>query len=212
MQKCMFREECELKMKKQTLTRRFLKGFFNIFFHIIYRFDVDGLENIPKEGKAILCPNHIHLVDSIALVIYIKRMIYIMVKMELMNNKFKSWFWKKIGCFPVDRGKADTEALEIAEKHLNDGDLLLIFPEGTRNALPKGKKLKKGASMIAVASKSPIIPIGMHGIFKPFSKIKIRVGKPMDLTAYFEKEELNPRDYIEITNKMQEEIIRLRDE
>lgn len=196
-------------MIKQTKTRWFFKGLFNILFHIIYKFDVEGLENIPSDGKAILCPNHIHLVDSIALVIHLKRMIYIMVKKELMSNKLSIWFWNKIGCFPVDRGKADVQALEVAEGHLNDGDLLLIFPEGTRNALAKGKKMKKGAAMIAVASKSPIIPIGMQGTFKLFSKIKIRVGKAIDLTEYFNKEELNPRDYIDITNKMQEEIIRL---
>ncbi|MBQ9313789.1 MAG: 1-acyl-sn-glycerol-3-phosphate acyltransferase [Clostridia bacterium] len=198
-------------MIKQTRTRWFFKGLFNVLFHIIYRFDVKGLENIPEEGKAILCPNHIHLVDSIALVIHLKRMIYIMVKKELMSNKIGIWFWNKIGCFPVDRGKADVHALEVANNHLNDGDLLLIFPEGTRNALEKGKKMKKGAAMIAVQSKSPIIPVGMQGTFKPFSKIKIRFGKPIDLSEYFTKEELNPRDYIQITNKMQDEIIKLRD-
>lgn len=199
-------------MKKQTLTRRFLKGLCNILFHIFYRFEVEGLENIPEDGRAIICPNHIHLIDSIALVIYIKRMIYIMVKKELMNNKVSFWFWNKIGCFPVDRGKADTLALEIAESHLKDGDLLLIFPEGTRNALPKGKKLKKGAAMIAVESKSNIIPVGMKGTFRPFTKIKIKIGKQIDLSEYFNKEDITPRDYINITNKMQEEIVRLRDE
>ena len=142
----------------------------------------------------------------------LKRMIYIMVKKELMYNKLGIWFWNKIGCFPVDRGKADVHALEVAEKHLNDGDLLLIFPEGTRNALEKGKKMKKGAAMIAVQSHSPIIPVGISGSFKLFSKIKIRIGKPMDLSTYFSKEEISARDYIDITNKLQEEIIRLRDE
>ena len=198
-------------MIKQTKTRRFFLNFFKGLFHIIYRFDVKGLENIPEEGKAILCPNHINMFDAIWLVIYLKRMIYIMVKKELMSNKFGIWFWTKIGCFSVDRGKADVQALEIAEGHLNDGDLLLIFPEGTRNGLAKGKKLKKGATMIAVASKSPIIPIGIKGSLRPFSKVKIRIGKPMDLSEYFSKEEITPRDYIAITNQLQEKIIRLRD-
>lgn len=198
-------------MVKQTFTRRLFRGFFNGFFHIIYRFDVKGMENIPSEGKAIICPNHINMFDAIWLAIYIKRMIYIMVKKELMSSKFGKWFWAKIGCFPVDRGKADIQALEVAKNHLNDGDLLLIFPEGTRNGLMKGKKLKKGAAMIAVESRSPIIPIGIRGSLKPFCKVRINIGKPMDLSSYFEKEELTPRDYIEITNKLQEEIIALRD-
>ena len=199
-------------MVKQTLTRKCFRAFFNIFFHIIYRFEVKGIENIPKEGKAIICPNHINMFDAIWLAIYLKRMIYIMVKKELMDSKFGKWFWTKIGCFPVDRGKADVQALDVAKNHLNRGDLLLIFPEGTRNGLIKGKKLKKGAAMIAVESKSPIIPIGIKGSLKPFSKVRINIGKPMDLTEYFNKEEITPRDYIDITNKLQEEIVRLRDE
>jgi 1-acyl-sn-glycerol-3-phosphate acyltransferase len=64
-------------MIKQTKTRWFLKGLFNFLLHTIYRFDVEGLENIPENGKAIICPNHIHFMDSIALVIHLKRMIYI---------------------------------------------------------------------------------------------------------------------------------------
>ena len=193
------------------MLRKFLKGFFNIFFHIIYRYDVKGLENIPKEGGVLLCPNHIHMFDSISLVIYIKRMIYIMAKKELMSNKFTYTFFNKLGCFPVDRGSGDTHALEVAENHLKNEDLLLIFPEGTRNGLPRGKKLKKGAAIIAMQCKKTIIPIGMKGSFIPFTKVKIRIGKPMNLDEYFKKDELVPRDYIDITNKLQDEIISLRD-
>ena len=201
----------EEKKVKQPIIRWSFKGILNILFHVFYRFDIKGLENIPKEGKAIICPNHIHLFDSVAIVIYIKRMIYIMVKKELMGNRLSYWFWDKIGCFPVERGSADNRALETANNHLQDGDLLLLFPEGTRNALEKGKKMKKGASIIAMQNKSPIIPVGIAGTFIPFSKIKIRIGKPLNLDEYYNKEELTPRDHIEITNILQSEIIKLRD-
>lgn len=193
------------------MVRKIVKGFANIMCHIIYRFDVKGLENIPKEGAAIICANHIHLLDSVTIVIHIKRMIYIMVKKELMKSKIGYWFFDKLGCFAVDRGKGDVKAIEDAEGHVKDGDLLMIFPEGKRNGMAKGIKMKKGAAMVALQTKTPIIPVGITGSFKPFSKIKIRVGEPMDLTEYFEMEKTGPREWITVTNKMQEKIISLRD-
>ncbi len=193
------------------MVRKIVKGFANIMCHIIYRFDVKGLENIPKEGSAILCANHIHLLDSVTIVIHIKRMMYIMVKKELMKSKIGYWFFDRLGCFAVDRGKGDVKAIEDAEGHVNDGDLLMIFPEGSRNGMAKGVKMKKGAAMIALQTKTPIIPIGISGSFKPFTKIKIRFGKPMDLKEYFEMEKTGPREWITVTKKMEEEIISLRD-
>lgn len=191
--------------------RTFIKGTANVLCHIIYRYDVEGYENLPKEGSAVLCANHIHMLDSVSIVIHIKRMIYIMVKKELMASKIGNWFFNKLGCFAVDRGKGDMKAIESAKNHLKNGDLLLIFPEGKRNGMAKGEKMKKGAVMIALEAKAPIIPIGIQGSFKPFTKVKIRVGKPMDMTEYFTKEEVNARDLITLTNKMKDEIIALRD-
>lgn len=193
------------------MVRKIVKGFANIMCHIIYRFDVKGLENIPKEGAAVICANHIHLLDSVTIVIHIKRMIYIMVKKELMKSKIGYWFFDKLGCFAVDRGKGDVKAIEDAEGHVNDGDLLMIFPEGKRNGMAKGVKMKKGAAMVALQTKTPIIPVGISGSFKPFTKIKIRFGKPMDLKEYFEMEKTGPREWITVTKKMEEEIISLRD-
>lgn len=193
------------------MVRKLVKGFANIMCHIIYRFDVKGLENLPKEGAAIVCANHIHLLDSVTIVIHIKRMIYIMVKKELMESKIGNWFFNKLGCFAVDRGKGDVKAIEDAEGHVKNGDLLMIFPEGSRNGMAKGIKMKKGAAMIALQTKTPIIPVGISGSFIPFTKIKIRFGKPLDLSTYFEMEKTGPREWITVTNKMQEEIISLRD-
>lgn len=194
------------------MVRTIIKGTANVLCHLIYRYDVEGYENLPKEGSAVLCANHIHMLDSVSIVIHIKRMIYIMVKKELMTSKIGNWFFNKLGCFAVDRGKGDMKAIESAENHLKDGDLLLIFPEGKRNGMAKGERMKKGAAMIALEAKAPIIPIGIQGSFKPFTKIKIRVGKPMDMTEYFSKEEVGARDYITLTNKMKDEIVALRDE
>lgn len=126
------------------LPRVIVKGFANICFHLFYRVDIKGVENIPETGGAILCSNHIHALDSVLYVTRIKRMIYAMAKEELFNTKFKNWFMRAMGVFPVKRDSvASEEAIETAITHLHDGDLLAIFPEGTRNGLAKGVKPKK---------------------------------------------------------------------
>lgn len=190
--------------------RSFTKGFANIACHILYRIKIDGLENIPKEGAALLCSNHIHALDSVVYVIHFKRMIYMMAKQELFKTKFKSWFLTKMGCFPVKRGAASEEAINIAVNHLKDGELVGIFPEGTRNGFAKGVKFKKGVALIAIKAGVPIIPMGITGTFKPFSKITIHIGKPID-TSMYNGEEIKPRDIVTLTNKSMEEVKKLVD-
>lgn len=195
------------------VARAIVKGFANICFHLFYRVDIKGLENIPKEGGVILCSNHIHALDSVLYVTRIRRMVYSMGKEELFNTKFKNWFMRAMGVFPVKRDSASEEAINTSIQHLNDGDLLAIFPEGTRNGLAKGVKPKKGVALIALKAKAPIVPMAMEGSFKPFTKIKIRIGEPMEFSEYYPKEgeKINPRHLITITNTVMDKVVELRD-
>lgn len=196
------------------LARAIVKGFANICFRLFYHIDIKGVENIPETGGAILCSNHIHALDSVLYVTRIKRMIYAMGKEELFDTKFKNWFMRAMGVFPVKRDSvASEEGIETAVSHLNGGDLLAIFPEGTRNGLEKGVKPKKGVALIAFKAKVPIIPMAMLGSFKPFTKIKVRIGKPIDVSEYYPKdgEKINPRNLVTVTNMVMEKVVQLRD-
>lgn len=192
--------------------RSFMKGIFKIYCGIMYRVKVVGNENIPDEGAYILCANHVHAMDAISYVVNEKRMFHIMAKAELFDNKFKKWFFTNLAAFPIKRGKGDTDALDVAKNLLKGGQMLFIFPEGTRNGMAKGVRMKKGAAMLALAANAPIIPIGIKGDYKPFSKVRINIGKPISLEKYTTGEDLNPRDVVSLTQEMQAEIIRLRDE
>lgn len=192
--------------------RAFVVKFFKILFNTLMKTEIKGMENVPQNGAAVLCSNHIHFFDSVAIVSHTKRMMYIIAKEELFKYKITNWFFNKVGAFPVSRGKGDSNAIDTANKYLQSGELLLIFPEGTRNGFAKGVKFKKGAAYMALQNKVPVIPIGIVGTFKPFTKIKINIGKPMDIKEYIEEEKVNPRKVVELTNKLQEEVIRLRDE
>ena len=166
--------------------RTFVVKFFKILFNTLMKTEITGTENIPQNGAAVLCSNHIHFFDSVAIVSHTKRMMYVIAKEELFKYKISNWFFKKVGVFPVSRGKGDSNAIDTANKHLQDGDLLLIFPEGTRNGFEKGVKFKKGAAYMALQNKVPVIPLGIVGTFKPFTKIKINIGKPIDIEEYIE--------------------------
>lgn len=192
--------------------RTFVVKFFKILFNTLMKTEITGMENIPKDGAAVLCSNHIHFFDSVAIVSHTKRMMYIIAKEELFKSKIGNWFFNKVGAFPVSRGTGDTNAIERANNYLKNGELLLIFPEGTRNGLEKGIKFKKGAAYMALQNKAPVIPIGIVGTFKPFTKIKINIGKPMDIKEYITEEKVDPRKVVTLTAKIQEEVIKLRDE
>ena len=105
---------------------------------------------------------------------------------------------KKMGCFPVKRGSASEEAINKSVDYLKQGYLVFIFPEGTRNGIEKGIKPKKGAALVALKAKVPIIPMGITGTFKPFSKVTINIGKPLTFEEHY-SEEINPRSLITIT-------------
>lgn len=194
------------------MVRGLVVNFFRIMLNSVIRTKIIGKENIPNEGAAIICPNHIHIFDSVSVVVNNKRKIYVMAKEELFKSKIGNWFFRDVGAFPVSRGKGDTKALDTAGEYLKNGELLLVFPEGTRNGLEKGIKFKKGAAYIAIQNKVPIIPVGIVGTFKPFSKTIVNIGKPIDTNEYIDSEKQDPRKIIALTNKLQEEVIKLRDE
>ena len=160
--------------------REIFKFIFKIITIIIYRPKIIGAENVPKEGNAIICANHVHFWDSVVIIVMLKRKVNVLAKEELFKPKFNKWFAGVIGAYPVKRGTADLGAVKTSLKLMENKELLLVFPEGTRNGVAKGKKAKKGSVMIAATSESPIIPIGVQGTFKPFTKVTLNIGKPID--------------------------------
>ncbi len=191
-------------------SRKFVKNFSKFASHIIYRIKFEGLKNIPKEGAAILCANHLHAFDSVICGSHIDRMVYAMAKEELFNTKFKNNFMRAMGCFPVRKNAGSEEAVRRSVEVLSEGELLMIFPEGTRNGLAKGVKPKKGAARIALKAKVPIIPIGIKGTFKIFSRVSVKIGAPIDLSNYYgEEKEKDPQILAEITNNVMSEILKL---
>lgn len=191
--------------------RIIIKFIFKIFAIIIYRPKILGKENIPEAGGAMLCPNHIHNLDAAVIVAMFKRKVNVLAKEELFKNRFLCWIADLFGIYPVKRGKADMQAIKTSLTLLKKDEILLMFPEGTRNGMAKGIKPKNGAVLIAATAKKPIIPIGIQGNFKPFTKVIINIGKPIDYSNL--KEEVKDKEEAtKLTQKLMQEIVKLRDE
>ena len=118
-------------------------------FKFYYNPKVIGKENIPKRGAIILAGNHIHLMDQCVPILSTKRVINYMAKKEYFDGKF-AFFFKSVGCIPVDRSKKDENAKSAALEVLNNGGAIGIFPEGTRNKSVLQKKSRTPCSTIQI--------------------------------------------------------------
>jgi len=161
--------------------------FFKIILGPLYRFwynpKIIGKENIPLDGRIIVCGNHLHIMDQCALIVSTKRMLHYLAKKEYFDGKF-AWFFKMSGCIPVNRQIKDNNAKNTALELLNQDCAIGLFPEGTRNRT--NKKLlpfKYGAVSLAIKTDSYIVPFGISGTYKFRSKdLMIRIGKPFKVT------------------------------
>ena len=161
---------------------RFVRRLAWVLAHILFRFEVSGMENIPKEGRFLLCANHISALDPVILAIFMKRQPRFMGKKELFRNWIMDRFFRALGAFPVDRGAADLKAYRTSMELLKQEHGLLIFSQGTRMKDFVGAK--SGVAMFALRSGAPIIPAGITGPYKFRRKIVVRVGEPISMEPY----------------------------
>lgn len=169
------------------MIRIIVKFCVRVFTLILFRVKTYGQENI-KEGKPyIMCANHTSNWDPPILYTATKREMYMMAKEELFVNKFIYWFAEKTNIFPVKRGKQDIESIKKSLKVLKNNKILAIFPEGTRNGIQKRGKIQNGPAYLAARSGVEVIPVKIEGNFKPFTKVKLYYGKPLDFSKYQSK-------------------------
>ena len=191
--------------------RFIMKHFFSFLETIVYRPKIVGKENLPKDTAALICPNPVHALDSAIIVAKFKRKVNVLAKEELYKNGFIRFIADVFGIYPVKPDSKSMETIKISLRLLKNNELLMIFPEGTRNGMAKGVKPKDGAIKLAIKSKTPIIPVGIQGSFKAFTKVKINIGKPIYYNEY--KDEINNKELMdELTDNLMKEIVKLRDE
>ncbi|WP_203434220.1 lysophospholipid acyltransferase family protein [Jiangella asiatica] len=167
---------------------------------LIYRPWAEGVENVPPRGGAILAGNHLTVVDSFFLPLVLDRKISFLAKSDYFTERgikgwFKRLFFGGTGQVPVDRtgGRASEQALLTATRILRQGELLGIYPEGTRSPDGRLYRGKTGVARMALEAGVPVVPVAMIGTaeMQPAGRVipkvmrpGIRFGAPLDFSRY----------------------------
>jgi 1-acyl-sn-glycerol-3-phosphate acyltransferase len=167
---------------------------------LVFRPWVEGEEHIPEEGAAIFASNHLSFSDSIFLPLVVPRRMTFLAKSDYftgrgVKGRLTAAFFKAIGQVPVDRsgGKASNAALNSGLKVLRRGDLLGIYPEGTRSPDGRLYRGRTGVARMALEGKVTVIPVAMIGTDKAqptgkviprIMRVGVRIGKPLDFSRY----------------------------
>lgn len=179
----------------------FLAGrqIFRVMFSLFYRWCVEGAENIPQSGGAVIAPNHIGFFDSALTGSAVRRPVHFMAKKELFDIPGFGWIIKRTNAFPVKRGMQDVVAVRNAFSLLGNGHLVLIFPEGTRSEDGRVGEARAGAGMIACNAQVPLIPAKIENtnMMLKFKQIKIKFGEPIYPPKDFVK-----NDYIGLSKRV----------
>ncbi|RNF40514.1 lysophospholipid acyltransferase family protein [Planococcus salinus] len=153
----------------------------------MYRFEVIGAENFPKDGGILLCSNHIHALDPPVVGMTAPRTVHFMAKEELFKAPILGPILPKVNAFPVKRGMSDREALRTALKLLKSGNVVGLFPEGTRSTDGVLKKGLSGAGFFALRGNADVMPCAIIGPYKAFRKVKVVYGEPIRMEPFRER-------------------------
>jgi glycerol-3-phosphate dehydrogenase (NAD(P)+) len=164
------------------IVRAILQPFFLIYF----RASRIGREHIPAKGPVIIAANHRSFLDPFVIAIMARRPMHYVAKQELFSRPWQAWILNALGAFPVKRGESDAEMLETARQILARGDIVLIFPEGTRVRPGALGQPKRGVGRLALDSGAPVVPLAIIGTesvrrgwrIRPH-KVKMRAGRPL---------------------------------
>jgi len=187
----------------------FIKAIATAVFKIIYRINVYGKGNIPKQGNLIICSNHIHNFDPINIALVYPRQISWMAKKQLFKYKIPAFFLSKLGAFPVDRDEADLSTFKKSLNVLKNHGVLGIFPEGTRVKTIDLENAKPGVGLIALRSKANVLPVFIEGNYKPFSRINVYFGGIIDLSQYHDKR-VSKEDYLLVSKDILKSIYSIK--
>lgn len=162
-----------------------IRLLLRLVLSVIFRWDIKGKDNIPLSGPVIIASNHLSNWDPPLIGCAIHRPLRFMAKEELFKIGALGWLITKLGAFPVRRGVADRTAIRMALNLLENGEVLGVFPEGTRSKTGELGTAEPGVAMLALKSGATVIPAAITGTNRVFSegqllpRFKLRFGKPI---------------------------------
>jgi len=202
-----------MKSRSQRAWYRFVQFWAQHLFVLLFRIRTFGRERIPKVGGVLLVANHQSFLDPVIVSVGLQRQVCFFAREDLFRGRFFPWFIQSLGAFPVKRGSADTGAIKAAIERLRAGEVVLLFPEGTRTPDGSVGAFHSGMCMIAVRGKAVMLPAAIDGAFEAwprgrklftFSPVRVGYGDPIDLAGKKRK------DYDSISEEVRGIILNIR--
>ncbi len=182
------------------------------FYYLLKPFKYYG-EKKPPEGGCVLVCNHYTMLDIVYPAATTWEGMHFVGKRSLDNVVVMKPILRSIRYIPVNRDGSDVRALLDCFKCLKNGEKICVFPEGTRNKTQADMlPFKHGASMMAIKTKSPILPMVLYTKPRWFRKTHVIVGEPFEFTEYYDKKKLTEEDFVEADNKLRDKMLALREE
>ena len=158
-----------------------LRRLLSCLFRLLFPMKVTGLENLPEDGACILCSNHLSDWDPFLLACALPRQVVFLAKKELFEVPVVRWFVKKMDAFPINRGSADLAAIRKCMSVVREGKVLGIFPQGHRYRADDHRKLESGAALVALRTRTTVVPVHISAPLRYFHRVHIDVGAPVPL-------------------------------
>src|SRR5262245_5305645 len=185
---------------------RCLQWLVRLYFRLLFRMEVRGVENIPRRGRVLIASNHVSGYDPPLVGCVIPRVVYFLGKKELFNIPGLAQLIRFCNCIPVDRADFAAATLKQVERVLQDGEALMLFPEGTRTRTGRPLRWKAGLGMIAARSRADIVPacienlFGVRGSILTRPHIRITFGAALPVAPFLENHAHSKELYAQIAS------------
>ena len=177
-----------------------VKAVLSPILRLLFRPTITGGQHLPVSGGAILAGNHTTFIDNLIIPMVVPRRVRFLAKSDYFTGRGpKGWlsrrFFSGVGMIPLDRsgGKASEQAIDTGLAVLESGELLGLYPEGTRSPDGRLYRGKTGVARMALEAGVPVIPVGLVGMSQiqpsggglpKIAKVEVRIGRPLDFSRY----------------------------
>ena len=161
-----------------------MRAFYRLVFRLYLRWEVYGLENIPRTGGAILAANHTSALDPPLAGTALDRKIWYLGRRDLVKNRLVDFFLSAQHLIPIARGRPDIKAIRRIIELIQSGEIVLMFPEGTRSTDGRLGPGKEGVGMFVAKARADVIPCYISGAWLALPKGKIFVRPRKVRVAY----------------------------
>lgn len=167
---------------------RLWRGLFALCFWLLFRLRVEGREHEPATGPVLAICNHVSAADPFIAGVALRRSARYMAKVELFENPVLGALLRSVGSFPIRRGQPDRQSIRTALGALAHGEVLVMFPEGTRSSDGRLMAAEPGAALLALRAGAPVLPMAVIGTQRTMPKgtilpkrmqVVVRIGAPL---------------------------------